>query len=223
MADYLVTDTELTSVANAIRTKGGTSANLSFPTGFVSAIQAIGGGGIIPVGSLSITDNGTFDVTNYASAEVNVPQIEVETGTFTPSSDVTDALINFTNTHSTYPSLVVIIDQSTTKLPDTSAYYATCMAVMNVKDLFGNGAPSYNSLSANTDFLITVGTKGNSTSKSVSILTGHTVPYKDTCDTGTGVSHYISKSQFRAVSYNSSHMFRTNRRYRWVAWWYKWS
>lgn len=41
MADYLVTDTELTSVANAIRTKGGTSANLSFPTEFVSAINDI--------------------------------------------------------------------------------------------------------------------------------------------------------------------------------------
>ena len=31
----------LTSVANAIRTKGGTSAQLAFPTGFVSAINAI--------------------------------------------------------------------------------------------------------------------------------------------------------------------------------------
>lgn len=41
MADYLVTDTELTSVADAIRTKGGTSASLSFPTGFVSAINDI--------------------------------------------------------------------------------------------------------------------------------------------------------------------------------------
>lgn len=47
MADYLVTDTELTSVADAIRTKGGTSASLAFPTGFVDAIDAIstGGGG----------------------------------------------------------------------------------------------------------------------------------------------------------------------------------
>jgi hypothetical protein len=41
MADYLVTDTELTSVANAIRTKGGTGARLSFPTEFISAIDAI--------------------------------------------------------------------------------------------------------------------------------------------------------------------------------------
>ena len=41
MADYLTTTTELTSVANAIRNKGGTSAPLSYPTGFVSAVNAI--------------------------------------------------------------------------------------------------------------------------------------------------------------------------------------
>lgn len=44
MADYLTTDTELTSIANAIRTKGGTSASLVYPTGFVSAIEAISTG-----------------------------------------------------------------------------------------------------------------------------------------------------------------------------------
>ena len=45
--DYLTTDTELTGIADAIRTKGGTSAPLVYPSGFVSAIQAIptGGGG----------------------------------------------------------------------------------------------------------------------------------------------------------------------------------
>lgn len=31
-----------------------------------------GGGGIIPEGSLSITSNGTYDVTNYASVDVNI-------------------------------------------------------------------------------------------------------------------------------------------------------
>lgn len=45
MADYKVTDTELTSIANAIRTKGGTQSQLEFPTGFVSAVQAIPTGG----------------------------------------------------------------------------------------------------------------------------------------------------------------------------------
>ena len=41
MANYIVTDTELTSVADMIRSKAGTSASLSFPNGFVSAVEAI--------------------------------------------------------------------------------------------------------------------------------------------------------------------------------------
>ena len=116
---YSTTDVELTSIADAIRAKGGTSAALSYPTGFVSAIQAIpsmtsgtagtpvatkgtaanhsitvtptvtnttgyitGGtltGSVVTIsaselvsGSLSILQNGTVDVTNYASAVVNV-------------------------------------------------------------------------------------------------------------------------------------------------------
>ena len=51
MPDYIASDTELTSIANAIRTKGGTSASLVFPNGFVSAIgdiQTDGGGGNVP-------------------------------------------------------------------------------------------------------------------------------------------------------------------------------
>lgn len=38
---YLTTDQELASVANAIRTKGGTSAALEYPSEFISAIGAI--------------------------------------------------------------------------------------------------------------------------------------------------------------------------------------
>ena len=45
LVDSSQLDTDLTSVANAIRTKGGTSAQLAFPAGFVSAVQAIPTGG----------------------------------------------------------------------------------------------------------------------------------------------------------------------------------
>lgn len=41
MAIYKTTDTELTSIANAIRAKAGTSSQLVYPTGFVSAINGI--------------------------------------------------------------------------------------------------------------------------------------------------------------------------------------
>lgn len=45
MPVYIVTDTSLTSVADAIRTKGGTSDLLEFPTEFVSAIENLPTGG----------------------------------------------------------------------------------------------------------------------------------------------------------------------------------
>lgn len=44
MANYLVTDTELISIADAIRVKGGTSDQLIFPSGFISAVNDISGG-----------------------------------------------------------------------------------------------------------------------------------------------------------------------------------
>lgn len=45
LVDSAQLDSDLTSVADAIREKGGTSAQLAFPTEFVSAIEAISGGG----------------------------------------------------------------------------------------------------------------------------------------------------------------------------------
>jgi len=75
LVDSAQLDADLTSVANAIRTKGGTSSQMAFPAGFVSAVQAIPTG-ITPTGTkaISITQNGTTteDVTNYASAEITV-------------------------------------------------------------------------------------------------------------------------------------------------------
>ena len=57
LVDSTQLDADLTSVTNAIRTKGGTSASLAFPAGFVSAIAAIpsGGGGSWDVAAGTIT------------------------------------------------------------------------------------------------------------------------------------------------------------------------
>jgi hypothetical protein len=49
MSNYIVDGSDLTDIADAIRAKGGTSAQLAFPQGFVDAVEAIEtGGGSLP-------------------------------------------------------------------------------------------------------------------------------------------------------------------------------
>lgn len=59
LVDSTQLDADLTSVADAIRTKGGTSSSLAFPAGFVSAIDAIetgGGGSNVEYGTYTPTE-----------------------------------------------------------------------------------------------------------------------------------------------------------------------
>ena len=77
MADYKVSDAQLTSIANAIRAKGGTSGQLEFPSGFVTAIQNIPTGGGSTLITKTITQNGTYNAINdnadgYSAVTVNV-------------------------------------------------------------------------------------------------------------------------------------------------------
>lgn len=76
LVDSTQLDSDLTSVANAIRAKSGGSSQLAFPAGFVSEIQAIpsGGGGMaldwatvqeVTVGANSVTS--TSGVSTYFS------------------------------------------------------------------------------------------------------------------------------------------------------------
>lgn len=59
LVDSAQLDADLTSVADAIRAKGGGSGGLAFPAGFVSAIQSIPSGGTVSV------DTKTATASNY--------------------------------------------------------------------------------------------------------------------------------------------------------------
>ena len=100
MAEYLINATDLTKVASAIREKGGTSASLVYPGGFVSAIQAIQTGAplqIIVTTSAGATVTATKDsktVSGTADASGNCTLTVTEAGTWT----VTAATASSTNT-----------------------------------------------------------------------------------------------------------------------------
>ena len=73
VVDSASLDSKLTQVADAIRTKGNTSADLQFPSGFISAIQAIQtGGGITPgaPGDITFYDYDGTIVTSWTLEEL---------------------------------------------------------------------------------------------------------------------------------------------------------
>ena len=89
MAEYLINATDLTKVASAIREKGGTSASLVYPGGFVSAIQAIQTGAPLQIivttsaGAAVKAMKDSKTVSGTADASGNCTLTVDETGTWT--------------------------------------------------------------------------------------------------------------------------------------------
>ena len=82
---------DLVNTADAIRSKLGVT-DTYYVSEFSSAIQSIETGGIVPSGTISITENGTVDVIQYASAEVNVsssPSLQSKSVTYTANGTAT--------------------------------------------------------------------------------------------------------------------------------------
>ncbi len=79
-------DADLASVADAIRTKGGTSAQLAFPADFVQAIEDIetGGGGVTidEIATRNFPDSITInvDITSKAFAYANTKNVTIASG-----------------------------------------------------------------------------------------------------------------------------------------------
>ena len=65
MAEYLVNDTDMTKVADAIRAKGNTTDPLSFPDGMAAMINSIqsGGGGVeeVDISFIRALNNSNYD------------------------------------------------------------------------------------------------------------------------------------------------------------------
>lgn len=147
--EYKVSDTDLTSVANAIRTKGGTNAPLSFPTDFIDAIGDINTSGLATLITKSISANGVYEASDdnangYSEVSVNVPSKHVR-GTFTgTASGAMNVSIPYTGNG--YPILAIINPTGGAYNSDTEFYqtvqkFAICSFVL-IKNDFGS-TPDY--------------------------------------------------------------------------------
>ena len=78
MEEYLTNNTDLKKVADAIRTKGGTADPLVYPDGFAEAIGNIQTGSPEQEKSVTITANGTTEITPDAGKLLNKVTVGVD-------------------------------------------------------------------------------------------------------------------------------------------------
>lgn len=148
-------DENLTDIANAIRTKGGTSSPLAFPSDFVSAVNAIptgGGGGDVNYDLKKLYLNIEFEnwnleageigfqiILNTKNNEVDPPVLYSKTYTEADASETVTQEIDLTNLIPNDANFVRIIVKGTSK---TGAAYGSWMGMFLPAD-FTN--LSYNS------------------------------------------------------------------------------
>lgn len=95
MANYLVTDAELTATAEAVRQKGGTSALIPWQagTGFKAAVEAIPSGASLP-SVISKIDGGSFTL----ASDTKCSLLDIATALNTPAKGFViwcDELLDF--------------------------------------------------------------------------------------------------------------------------------
>ena len=91
MAIKTVQDSSLTSVANAIRQKGGTSAQLAFPSGFVSAINNIHSETVKQIAirpDAELWKSWTYDKRIVADEGITIPAYQTTTVTLKSSEQI---------------------------------------------------------------------------------------------------------------------------------------
>lgn len=225
LVDSSQLDSNLTLVANAIRTKGGTSASLTFPSDFVSAINAISGGGGATLITKSITANGTYNASSdsadgYSQVTVTVPTgssgLTFETGTYEPSANTAGEKILFANAHSEAPVFVNMVDATGTA--DTTSNTNMEFMWYDFYKLYGIGMPwSASAFRYATAFYIYRATNASALTYGAVNCT-----YNSDVQDASGINlprFWVDELGFTPNSASTSRYWRAGRTYKWYAIW----
>lgn len=198
MANYIVSDTELTSVANAIRTRGGTSESLAFPDGFNAAIEAISNTVEVEsptLDTLQVSSNGTYEISSGDYPNIdgwNTVEVDVSPslGTLQVNSDGT-----YDISDGDYPG----IDGWDRVEVDTSSSYAPSLTTLtptggNYYSYQSDGDPNYDGWGeVDTTNLL------NFTVSSTATTMGDMIQFGDWLDSlGLGPSSRVGVLQYTA-------------------------
>lgn len=167
-------------------------------------------------GSETKTANGTYDVTNLAQLIVNVAGggggLEYETGTYTPNADIARPTINFTNSHTEPPILVMFADATGTDHTASNSNYACIIA--NINGLTGGGVPS--NASSNRRYGVASYVYRTSSNPSQNI---YGISSLTSSSSASGLMYWVTNTGFIPSSASTSRYWRAGRTYKWIAVW----
>lgn len=183
MADYITNTTDLTKVANAIRTKGGTSSPLEYPDEFVTAIQDISGG-----------------ASNFVH------------GTFTTGSTAGASSIEIPYTGNGYPVMALVVVEGGAYVSGTDWYnsvqrYAVGQWTMTKSVM--SSTPTYTTSGTQNQGVTTAIYKNSTTSSTsymrTSSMTTNTFSSSNANNSAATCVRFISKTSMSVYTHTSSY------------------
>ena len=198
---------EITANGTNIDVASYAYADVAVPNSYSQSDEGkvVSNGALVAQSSDSVTQNGTVDTTLINSLTVNVSGggssgLDYETGTYTAAADG-NPTINFTNSHSTAPALVIFVDADSYVNQVAGVLYS----FVGLTALFGQGAEISSTTTRDAFFgLVRIGSNGTSSTGFKSITT---------------VSDHVTNTGFKPNFDGSTYKCKSGKTYKWIAIW----